>query len=259
METRRCREGGSFGELMASEGFFPPGRFAVTERENLFRPIHKGLRAMIYDLGRRLQTTDFSDPAASSAMVTTLRENLELATGNCALCLLYAHSRHEEDDFFGPLRPIDPDVVALMMQEHAEVGRRIRAFAKTCEEVALETTPARRIEVGDRLNQEANDLFAYYLQHMNNEEAMMVPVMWEHFTDAQLRRMRAEYHLRTPPRRFEVWMRWTLPALNLNELVVLFRGLKEDGPPELLENFSRLAVETVDPARWTAARERAGL
>jgi len=214
---------------------------------------------MIYDLGRRLQTTDFSDPVAGTEMVKSLRENLELATGNCVLCLLYAHSKHEEVDFFRPLQPIDPDVVALMMKEHAEVGQRIRSFAKTCEELSLADTPARRIEVGDRLSLEANDLFAYYLQHMNNEEATMVPVMWEHFTDSQLRKIRADYHLRTPPRRFEVWMRWTLPALNLNELVVLFRGLKEDGPPELLEHFSRLAVETVDPDRWSATKERAGL
>lgn len=231
----------------------------MTERENLFRPIHKGLRALIYEMGRRLQTTDFSDSGASNAMVQELRESLELTSGNCVLCLLYAHSKHEEDDFFQPLRPIDPDVVALMMNEHAEIGRRIRSFTKTCDELIAESTPHRRIEVGDRLNQEANELFADYLEHMNNEEATMVPVMWEHFTDSQLRKMRAEYHLRTPPRRFEVWMRWTLPALNVNELVVLFHGLKEDGPPELLDRFSRLASETVDPIRWAAAKDRVGL
>jgi len=231
----------------------------VTERENLFRPIHKGLRAMIYELGERLQTTDFTDEVASRAIIQDLRANLEIATGNCTLCLLYAHSKHEEEDFFRPLRPVDPDVVNLMMREHAEVSRRIRSFAATCEELTPGLTPERRIELGDRLNQEANDLFAYYLQHMNNEEATMVPVMWEHFSDAQLRKMRADYHLRTPPRRFEVWMRWTLPALNLHELVVLFRGLKEDGPPQLLASMTRLAGETVDPVRWETAKERAGL
>jgi Hemerythrin HHE cation binding domain len=231
----------------------------VSERENLFRPIHKGLRAMIYNMGAQLQSTDFADVDASNAMLSVLAENLDLAVGNCALCLLYAHSKHEEDDFFRPLRPIDPDVVALMMKEHAEVGRRVRNLSSVCEELKREVTPARRIEVGDRVNQDANDLFAYYLQHMNNEEATMVPVMWEHFTDEQLRRIRADYHLRTPPRRFEVWMRWTLPALNLHELVVLFRGLKEDGPPELLAHLARLANETVDPTRWAVARDRAGL
>jgi hypothetical protein len=31
---------------------------------DLFTPIHKALRSMIYNLGGRLQAVDFSDPAA---------------------------------------------------------------------------------------------------------------------------------------------------------------------------------------------------
>jgi hypothetical protein len=33
----------------------------MAERENLFRPIHKGIRSMLYDLGSQLQTTNFAD------------------------------------------------------------------------------------------------------------------------------------------------------------------------------------------------------
>lgn len=132
---------------------------------------------MMYDLGRRLQGTDFTDEGAGRAIAQDLRENLSLTPGNCILRLLHSHSKHEEKDFFRPLRPVDPDVVKLMMKEHAEVGRRVRQVSRTCDELLAESTSARRIETGDRLNLEANDLFAYCLQHMNNEEATMVPVM----------------------------------------------------------------------------------
>jgi hypothetical protein len=231
----------------------------MTERENLFRPIHKGLRSMIYELGRRLQTTDFADDAQARAFVRELQQNLTEASANCFLCLLFRHSEHEERDFFEPIRPFDPDVVRLMLNEHAEIARRIRALTVTGEQVLGETTPARRIETGDRLYLESNDLFAYYLQHMNNEEATVVPVMWEHFTDAQLRKIRAEYHTSVPIRRLEAWMRWTLPAMNLNELVVFFHGLKADGPPHLYDFMLRLGSETVDPVRWQTVRDRVGL
>jgi Hemerythrin HHE cation binding domain len=231
----------------------------MTERENLFRPIHKGLRSMIYELGRRLQTTDFTDEVAARAIVKELRENLNLTLGNCYLCLLRAHSQHEEKDFFRPLKSFDPDVVALMIDEHREIVAGILRLSQTCNEVLAEVSPSRRIEIGDRLYLEANDLFAFYLRHMNNEEATVVPVMWEHFTDEQLRKLRAQYHTSVPVRRLEAWMRWTLPALNVNELVVFFRGLKQDGPPELYDYMVRLAGETVDPVRWESARDRAGL
>jgi hypothetical protein len=231
----------------------------LSERENLFRPIHKGLRSMIYKLGRRLQSTDFTDEAAARAIVKDLQENLSLTTGNCILCLLLAHSNHEEKDFFRPLNAFDPDVVKLMMAEHREIVQGIRRLAQTCDAVLKESSPARRIEVGDRLNLETNDLFALYLRHLNNEEATMVPVMWEHFTDEELRKLRTQYHRSVPVRRLEAWMRWTLPALNLHELVLFFRGLKEDGPPQLYDLMVRLAGETVDPVRWESARDRAGL
>lgn len=214
---------------------------------------------MIYDIGGRVQTTDFADDAAARAITSELQENLIMNIGNCVLCLLQGHSTHEENDFFRPLTPIDPEVVNLMVGEHHEIVRRIADLSRTCDELVKESSAARRIEIGDRLNLEANDLFAFYLQHMNNEEATLVPVMWEHFTDTQLRKMRADYHLRTPPKRFEAWMRWTLPALNLNELVVLFRGLRDDGPPELLNRMAELAAATVDPVRWQLTRDRVGL
>jgi len=231
----------------------------MTERENLFRPIHKGLRAMVYDLGRRLQTTDFADDLAGRAVIRDLQENLSTNVGNCVLCLLLAHSTHEERDFFAPIVPFDPDVVNLMIEEHRDIVARIARLAEPCDAWRQETSETRRIEIGDRLNLEANDLFALYLRHMNNEEAMMVPVMWEHFTDTQLRKMRADYHMNTPRDRFNAWMRWTLPALNVNELIVLFRGLKEDGPPELLDRFTEIASVTVDRSRWEATREHVGI
>jgi len=211
---------------------------------------------MIYDFGRRLQTTDFTDEQAARAISKDLRDSLVQSVDNCVLCLLHEHSRHEESDLFSPLRPIDPDLVGLMMREHVQVVKRIGQLSITCNEVMAETSPSRRVEVSDRLNLEANDLFAFYLQHLNNEEATMVPVMWEHFTDEQLRQMRARFHSSIPPARLEIWMRWTLPALNVNELVVFFRGMKLDGPPQMYRDMIRIATETVDPVNWQTVQER---
>jgi hypothetical protein len=230
----------------------------MTDRENLFRPIHKGIRAMIFELGRRVQVTDFTDPGESNAVAKQLQHDLNSSVSNCILCLLHSHSKHEEWNIFDPLRRFDVDVVEVMMAEHTEVVRRVLGVTKTCDELIAQSTPARRLEIGDRLNLEMNDLFAYYLQHMNNEEATMVPVLWEHFSDDELRAMRRQFHSTIPIRRLEEWMRWTLPALNPHELMLWFRSLKLDGPPELFEEMVRLAGETVDPKRWEEVRDRLG-
>jgi Hemerythrin HHE cation binding domain len=231
----------------------------MTSRENLFRPIHKGIRLMLYQAGRELQALDFSEVETSNEFASRLKRELSTSVSNCFLCLLRAHSAHEERDIFRALQPFDPDIVKLMMAEHAEIAGRIRAVAKTCDELLAVTSPPRRIEIGDRLNLEANDLFAAYFSHLNNEEASMVPVLWERFTDEQLRAMRAKFYDSIPLPRFEEWVRWTLPALNMNELTVLFTGLKADAKSTRFQDWVRLAHESLTPERWSALKGQVGL
>ncbi len=231
----------------------------MSARENLFRPVHKGIRSMLYGSASRLQATNFGDLTESNQIITRLKHDLGDSLSNCMLCLLRTHSSHEERDIFSAMRPHDPDVVAMMMKEHAEVARRVRDVSKTCDEILDLTSPARRIEAGDRLNQEANDLFVYYLSHLNNEEATMVSVLWERFTDEQLRAMRAKFYDSVPLPLFHVWMRWALPSLNTNELLVLFSGLKADPETPRYKEWVKLARETLDMPRLRALEDQVGL
>jgi Hemerythrin HHE cation binding domain len=222
----------------------------MTDRENLFTPIHKGIRAMIYELGLRLGTTDFSKVAESNQTALQLKSDLNGSTANCVICLLYAHSRHEEQDFFSAVAPFDKEMVDLLMVAHRDINKRIIDISKTVDELVAATDLARRIEIGDRFCLEANDLFAAYLAHLNDEEATMVPVMWEHFTDAQLRAMRAQFYNRIPLPRFEDWMRWTLPALNSHELELLLRAFRSDPAPNRFADAMRVGEHLISPERW---------
>jgi len=230
----------------------------MSERENLFRPIHKGIRAMLYDLGRRVGTTDFRNVDEARAIADELRRDLSGSMSNCILCLLRAHSGHEERDFFVPMRKFDPDAVELMVAEHRAIARGVLGVAKTCGELERETTDARRVEIGDRLQAEANDIFATYLAHLNNEEATLVPLMWERFTDDQLRAFRARFYNVLPLPRFEEWMRWTLPALNPHELQLFLRGLRSDPAPNRFRDAMRVAESTLDASRLLRLKEQVG-
>ncbi len=47
-------------------------------------------------------------------------------------------------------------------------------------------------------------------------------------------------------------MRWTLPALNPNELQVLLSGMRTDPPPNRFADAVRVAKEMLDPDRWAS-------
>lgn len=231
----------------------------MSERENLFRPIHKGIRSMLYELGSRLQTTDFADENVASQVVDRMRHDLESSLSNCVLCLLYSHSHHEEGEIFARLAHHDDELVRLVMKEHNEIARRIRDLGTTCDELLAASSAARRVEIGDRLNLESNDLFASYFDHLNNEESLLVPILWERFSDEELRGIRAKFYDALPPSLFETWLRWTLPSMNIHELVTLFAGLKQTPDRGRYPEWVRLARATLDPSAWKALEDHVGL
>jgi len=232
---------------------------AMSDRENLFRPIHKGIRLMLYQLGSGLQAQSFVDTSASNEAVARIKRDLGNSLSSCLLCLLTAHAGHEEKDIFSKIRVHDPEVVALVMKEHGEVARRIHKVATMCDEVIGTTDLARRIEVGDRFIEEVNDLVALYLGHLNREETLLVPVMWQWFNDQEIRAMRMVFYDHLPLSLFETWLRWALPALNQEELIVLYSGLKTPPLSPRLKDWVRLAHENLPLERWLALREGVGV
>ena len=225
----------------------------MSERQNIFRPIHKGIRSMLYAHAREMQTVDFAQTDTSNKVVTELQHDLGNSLSNCILCLMSVHSRHEERDILSKLKPHDPDAVALVMKEHGELAQAIRDVGALCDQMLRLTDGQDRVRFGERLQTESDALFAQYMVHLSHEEDWVVPVMWQWFSDTELDAMRAGFYNSLPLPLFETWMRWTLPALNPHELGVFVKGMADPTPsrlPELLQ-----IAETVLPSdRWNALR-----
>lgn len=226
---------------------------------DILTPIHKGIRSMIYKLGTELQTTDFSDDEATKAIVARLEHNLSIATSRCILCLLHEHGGNEDDHFFPKVRAFELGMVEMLIQEHREIGHKLVGLSEICAELIATKDPYQRIEIGLKLNRSANELFAYYMTHMNKEEVTILPATWQHLTDEQLLEIRAIVEAAIPPERYAEWMRWVLPSLNVNELVDMFTGLKKGAPPQVLENMILIASTAVDEERWKAVKTSLGL
>ncbi len=228
--------------------------------EDFLTPMHKGLRAMIYDLAGRLQVTDFTDPLGTERVVGDLRHELggRVPTA-CIVCLLHAHTGHEDVWLFPALEPRETGPVGRLRRDHAEIEARVRSVARRGEELTRLTSAEERRRTGRTLLHEANDLFATYLDHLNREEAVLVPLMNERLTDAQIVALRISLERALAPERRAELYRWMLRSLDANELAEWFRDLRLAAPPEMLATMVRWAGSEVEPARWAVARARAGL
>jgi hemerythrin HHE cation binding domain-containing protein len=231
----------------------------MTANEDLFTSIHKALRSMIYNVGGRLQSVDFADKAAANAVLEDLQHEFSNAvSATCVLCLLHAHAGSEESHVFPSMQSIDPALIRMLIDDHHEITRRLAGLSKMADELSAVDAPERRIEMGARLNREANEFFAFYLSHMNKEEVTIVPAMKEHFTDDQLRAMQGKIIGSMGPERLSGYLRWMLPSLTPGELTKLIAGVKHGAPPELFSIVAGIGAANVDPARWSAVRNRVG-
>lgn len=228
-------------------------------REDLFTPSHKGIRSMIYDLGSRIQKLDFTDSSATEAIVTQLKHNLQSANATCLVCMLHAHAEHEEQSIFPQIAPHDSKLVDTLIQAHVEITRQVVEISKVGEELVQLKDNFQRMEMGAKLNAMVNNLFAYYLAHLNNEEATILPLTWKYLTDDQIRAIRAKIQMATPPELYAQAMHWILSSLNVNELVGMFSGMKMTAPAQVLEKTMHLAEQSVDNDTWKTVKARVNL
>jgi hemerythrin-like domain-containing protein len=222
----------------------------MTSRPDLFTQIHKGIRSLLYDLGNNIQTADFSSRESSATALNRLDHDLDL---------LHEHGGHEDSVYFPPLKEHEGEVVHLMTDEHAEIGRKIGSVREAMRVVREAEDGDLALERGGKLNKIFNHFAAYYLRHMNHEEETAMPAMWRHFTDEELLAMRAAVQTSIPPQRYAEWLKWMMPSLNDPELVGFLGAMKESAPPAVMERVLSIAGTALAAGRWQAVRARAGI
>jgi hypothetical protein len=232
----------------------------VTGKEDLFTPIHKGLRSMLYGLSERLQTSDFADISAVNALMKDLEDDFAIAqSAGCVLCHFATHAHEEDVGIFPGAAKFANELVSALIEDHHRLTQRELEIAKSTHELLQLPTPEARIQAGIRLNQMANQLFADYIAHMNREEEELVPLMKENLTDAEQAAIRGAIIARFPPDRFFALLGWMLPSLNVNELSELLASVKQGAPPPVMKAITDLAAAKVDAVRWTEVKHRTGI
>jgi hypothetical protein len=70
-----------------------------------------------------------------------------------------------------------------------------------------------------------------YLGHTAEEERVTQPLLWQHFTDAELAAHRAQIMAKNPPQTLLIWFEFVIPAQSHAERVGLLSGFKKMAPP----------------------------
>jgi hypothetical protein len=218
-------------------------------RPNRYLPIHKALRAALFDATVLVSRTDFTDAAEATVAARTVATLLDV---------LDSHAHHEEEFVMPVVARHTPALVATLETEHGRLEglqAELRALLpRTCSDITSEREAA-----GQLLARAVTLLVADHLRHMDREETEAMPVLWAHQTEEELDAMDARIRAAVPPERMPVMLRMMLPAMSIAENAKMLATARAQMPPPVFAQVSGLAREVLGPERWAVTARRVGL
>lgn len=218
-------------------------------RPNRYQPIHKALRAALFDATSLVARTEFADPGEASVAARTVATLLDL---------LDSHAEHEEAFVMPEVARHAPALNAALAADHGRLEglqAELRALLpRTCSHLGPEREAA-----GQLLGRALTLLVADHLRHMDREETEAMPVLWAHCTEQELDAMDARIRAAVPPERMQVMLRLMLPAMSTPERARLLSAARAQMPPPVFAQLSGLARAVLGPERWESTARRVGL
>lgn len=213
----------------------------MEQKIDLFTPIHKAIRALLYDMGTQLQAADFGSGQESSETLNRMEHILEL---------LEEHARHEDQFIFPEIEKVAPGSTIESEDEHRQYAQKVERLHLQMAKIRHLTAPAKRIAASEVLNRIYTDFMGFYLMHMNHEEETVLPASQQKLSNEQLAAIRVKVQLDTAPDRYTEWLHWMLPSLNIHELVPLYQQVKSSAPAPVFGKFRDIGRKTIASGRW---------
>jgi hypothetical protein len=195
---------------------------SVQPRVDLYRLIHKGLRAYMCDTLTMLGRTDFADAEASKTALMQVQTLLHFCRN---------HLKHENEHLHRVIELRAPHATRQIQDDHAGHESSIAALEVDVAKVETAVGVAREA-AGLELYHHLGVFVAENFIHMLAEERDVNAILWQYFSDAEL----VEIHhgilaSLSPVESFEA-MRWMIPATSPEERLHLLRGARSGMPAE---------------------------
>lgn len=193
-------------------------------RMDLYSPVHKGLRTLLYDTSRRLGRTDFADVTDRDRAIAAVRRTIGF---------LDEHGHHEDGHVLPLVRAGNPITADSLDSDHVKIEAAHRAIEVLL--ARLERADASEgVALGANLYARFNVLVAEHLQHMEREERCGNGVLWAHTPDEQLAAAHERIVSAIGVQRLVEWAEFLLPALDPQERAQMAAGLSAIVPAPVL-------------------------
>lgn len=213
---------------------------AAAPRLDLYAPIHKALRALMFDTLARIGRIDLDDAGDRTATIEQAELMLEQ---------LESHLHHENEFVHAAIEARRPGAAQVTADAHVEHADEIAALRR--EIAALRVAPvAEQGLLAARLYRHLALFVAENLEHMHYEETANNATLWALYTDEELRAIEGRLVAHIDSRILATALPWLAAAMTPAETLGLFAGMQAKMPPEPFQAALLSVRHRLEPARF---------
>lgn len=215
-------------------------------RYNIFFPIHKGLRAMLYETAIQLQQTSFTnaeEAAEAIDQVKTVVRSFE------------SHAQKEDSFVFPAIAAYEPSVVATFEQEHVEDHELGESLEKWLTAFNYAVAGSAKETIGEELTKAYTRFMVFNLRHMAKEEQVISPILWRYYSDSELHNITLQIMKAVPQNEMAFFSRWMVRGLNNSEILYWLKGVKNTAPRPVFLSLLSIAEKELQPNRWNIVQD----
>ncbi len=215
---------------------------------DLYRDIHKGIRADLFALTSAAGSIDPSDPADVRAVAAHLEDTI---------VLLETHAGHEDTHVGPALTEHLPQLQDTIERDHAVLEGRL-ADLRTWAADAVATPSGMRRAPVQRLYVELASFTSAYLAHQDIEERIVMPELDRVIGLEAVAAIHQAIIASIPPADLAQSLALMLPAMNNDDRTELLGGMQAGAPPEVFEGVWGLAGSVLDSRDIAVVGRRLG-
>jgi hypothetical protein len=218
--------------------------------EDLYKDIHKGIRAELFAVTGAAGRTDPGDAVARADIASYVRN---------VVWLLETHAEHEDAAVQPAVELHLPAVAERIAADHAAFDLRTRDLVALADDAAAATAAGEQRRLGHLLYLELAGFTGDYLAHQDVEERVLMPALEDAIGVEAVAGIHVAIVSSIPPEDMGRSLAVMLPAMNLDDRAALLGGMQAGAPPEVFQGVWGLAGSVLDPCDLAALATRLGV
>src|SRR6478752_3290927 len=216
---------------------------------DIYRNIHKGIRAGLFSVTQAAGAVDPHDGVAVGAIAERWSDMVEL---------LVAHAEHEDEHVQPVIERCNPAYAAEIAEAHPRLEAQMAELEVLADRAAESCVEQARI-LTHRLYLGLASFTAQYLQHQEFEEFEVMVMLSQHLTFDELLAIDNAIVASIEPDMMAASAALMLPAMNILDQTELYAGARDGVPAEVFNGMLMLAESVLEPARYQALTRRLGV